>query len=185
MLVRMGLRRLCAAAVMVLAALQVGAEVKLAPTPPMGWNSWDAYGLTVNETQFRANMVVMAAQLKEFGWQYVVVDEGWYLENPELASMPEKLRYTANARGQYEPAVNRFPSAKSGTGFKPLSDAVHENGLKFGIHILRGIPKQTVLTNLRIGKTKYRTCGLGRRSIAQVWRRTLTISAPGIRTTLA
>jgi len=51
----------------------------LAPRPPMGWNSWDSYGLTVNEAQFRANMVVMAAQLKEFGWQYVVVDEGWYL----------------------------------------------------------------------------------------------------------
>ena len=155
MFIRMG-KNLCAAAVMLFVVAQMGAEDKLAPTPPMGWNSWDSYGLTVNETQFRANMVVMAAQLKEFGWQYVVVDEGWYLENPELASMPEKLRYTVNARGQYEPAANRFPSAKSGEGFKPLSDAVHDNGMKFGIHILRGIPKQTVLANLRIGKTKYR-----------------------------
>jgi hypothetical protein len=128
----------------------------LAPTPPMGWNSWDSYGLTINETQFRANMVVMAAQLKEFGWQYVVVDEGWYLENPELAAMPEKLRYTVNSHGQYEPAVNRFPSASMGTGFKALSDDVHGNGLKFGIHIIRGIPKQTVLANLRIGTTIYR-----------------------------
>jgi hypothetical protein len=98
----------------------------------------------------------MAAQLKEFGWEYVVIDEGWYLENPEIAAIPEKLRYTVNARGQYEPAVNRFPSSKGGIGFKPLSDAVHENGLKFGIHIIRGIPKQTVLANIRIGKTKYR-----------------------------
>ncbi len=155
MFIRMG-RHLCAAAVILFAVAQMGAEDKLAATPPMGWNSWDSYGLTVNETQFRANMVVMAAQLKEFGWQYVVVDEGWYLENPELTAMPERLRYTVNARGQYEPAVNRFPSAKSGEGFKPLSDAVHENGLKFGIHILRGIPKQTVLGNVRIGKTKYR-----------------------------
>ncbi|HWY99963.1 MAG TPA: glycoside hydrolase family 27 protein [Edaphobacter sp.] len=155
MFIRMG-KHLCAAAVILFAVAQMGAEDKLAPTPPMGWNSWDSYGLTVNETQFRANMVVMAAQLKEFGWQYVVVDEGWYLENPELASMPEKLRYTVNARGQYEPAVNRFPSAKSGEGFKALSDAVHENGLKFGIHIIRGIPKQTVIGNARIGTTKYR-----------------------------
>jgi alpha-galactosidase len=156
MFIRMGMRRFCAAAVLLLAISQGVAEDKLAPTPPMGWNSWDSYGLTVNEDQFRANMVVMAAQLKEFGWQYVVVDEGWYLENPEIAAMPEKLRYTVNARGQYEPAVNRFPSASRGTGFKPLSDAVHENGLKFGIHILRGIPKQTVLANMRIGTTKYR-----------------------------
>jgi hypothetical protein len=155
MFIRMGMKRLCVVIVVLLAASPVLGD-KLAPTPPMGWNSWDSYGLTINETQFRANMVVMAAQLKEFGWQYVVIDEGWYLENPELASMPEKLRYTVNALGQYEPAVNRFPSARTGDGFKPLSDAVHENGLKFGIHIIRGIPKQTVLANLRIGKTKYR-----------------------------
>jgi alpha-galactosidase len=156
MLVRMGLRRCCAGAVMLLAVLSAGADDRLAPTPPMGWNSWDSYGLTINESQFRANMLVMAAQLKEFGWQYVVIDEGWYLENPEIASMPEKLRYTVNAKGQYEPAVNRFPSAKTGTGFKPLSDAVHANGLKFGIHIIRGIPKQTVLADMRIGVTHYR-----------------------------
>ena len=155
MLVRMGLRRICAAAVLLVVSA-AGAEDKLAPTPPMGWNSWDSYGLTTNESQFRANMLVMAAQLKEFGWQYVVVDEGWYLQNPEIASMPEKLRYTVNARGQYEPALNRFPSSKDGAGFKPLSDAVHENGLKFGIHIIRGIPKQMVMANTLIGKTKYR-----------------------------
>jgi alpha-galactosidase len=156
MLVRMGLRSVCASAVMLLATFAAGAEDKLAPTPPMGWNSWDSYGLTINESQFRANMLVMAAQLKEFGWQYVVVDEGWYLENPEIASMPEKLRYTVNAKGQYEPALNRFPSSKDGAGFKPLSDAVHQDGLKFGIHIIRGIPKQTVLANTPIGRTKYR-----------------------------
>ena len=152
MFVRMGMKRLCAAAVLLLAVLRMGAQDKvLAPTPPMGWNSWDSYGLTVNEAQFRANMVVMAAQLKEFGWQYVVVDEGWYLENPEIASMPETLRYTINSQGQYEPAANRFPTSEFGGGFKPLSDAVHENGLKFGIHIIRGIPKKTVLANTRIG----------------------------------
>src|SRR5271154_579612 len=156
MLVCMGLKRFCAAAVVLLAVLAARAEDKLAPTPPMGWNSWDSYGLTINETQFRANMVVMAAQLKEFGWQYVVIDEGWYLENPEIAAMPEKLRYTVNTQGQYEPAVNRFPSAKDGAGFKPLSDAVHDDGLKFGIHIIRGIPKQAVMANTRIGRTQYR-----------------------------
>src|SRR5712672_4322246 len=102
MFVRMGMKRLYAAAILSLLVLRIGAEDKvLAPTPPMGWNSWDSYGLTVNEAQFRANMLVMAAQLKEFGWQYVVIDEGWYLENPEIAAIPEKLRYIVNARGQY------------------------------------------------------------------------------------
>lgn len=157
MLIRMGMKRVCAAAVLLLAVLQVrGQEKTLAPTPPMGWNSWDSYGLTVNEAEFRANMVVMAAQLKEFGWQYVVVDEGWYLENPELATMPEALRYTINARGQYEPAANRFPTSEFGGGFKPLSDAVHKDGLKFGIHIIRGIPKKTVLADTRIGSMHVR-----------------------------
>ena len=124
MVVRMGMKRFCAAAVLLVAVLQMGAQDKvLAPTPPMGWNSWDSYGLTVNEAQFRANMAVMATQLKEFGWQYVVVDEGWYLENPEHAAMPETLRYTMNSHGQYEPAPNRFPLRQFGNGFKPLSDA--------------------------------------------------------------
>ena len=156
MLIRMGIKRVCMAAVLLLAVLRVSAEDKVAATPPMGWNSWDSYGLTINESQFRANMLVMTAQLKEFGWQYVVIDEGWYLQNPEIASMPEKLRYTVNSRGQYDPAANRFPSARDGAGFKPLGDAVHENGLKFGIHIIRGIPKQAVMANTRIGTTKYR-----------------------------
>ena len=161
MFIGMGMKRLGLAAFLLLVVSQMGAQDRtlaptLAPTPPMEWNSWDSYGLTVNEAEFRANMVVMAAQLKEFGWQYVVVDEGWYLENPELAAMPEKLRYTVNSHGQYEPAVNRFPSASMGTGFKALSDDAHANGLKFGIHIIRGIPKQTVLANLRIGTTIYR-----------------------------
>ena len=175
MLFGMGMSRLVTATVLLLAVSCAGAEEKLAPTPPMGWNSWDAYGLTMTEAQFRANMVVLAAQLKAFGWQYVVIDEGWYLQNPEIASMPEKLRYTLNARGQYAPALNRFPSAKNGAGFKPLSDAAHAEGLKFGIHIIRGIPKQTVMANTVIGRTKYRAAR----------RRIRTIRVRGIRTTLA
>ncbi|HTD95548.1 MAG TPA: glycoside hydrolase family 27 protein [Edaphobacter sp.] len=132
------------------------ADKGLAVTPPMGWNSWDSYGLTITEAQFRANMSVLNAQLKQFGWKYVVVDEGWYLENPEAAKHPETLKYTLNARGEYAPAENRFPSAADGAGFGPLADAVHEHGLKFGIHIIRGIPKQAVTANTRIGRTKYR-----------------------------
>jgi hypothetical protein len=152
------MKRLCASGLgLSMMILPVLAQDKgLAPTPPMGWNSWDSYGLTVTEAQFRANVEVLAAQLKEFGWQYVVVDEGWYLENPETADVPGNLRYTMNAKGQYEPAVNRFPSAKDGVGFKGLSDVVHGDGLKFGIHIIRGIPKKTVMANMRIGTTKFR-----------------------------
>ena len=46
------------------------AAVKVAATPPMGWNSWDAYGLTITEEQFRANVGVLAGKLKPFGTQF-------------------------------------------------------------------------------------------------------------------
>lgn len=147
--------RLCGALIFLFATVALDAQT-IAPTPPMGWNSWDSYGLTITEDDFRANMIVLSAQLKEFGWQYVVVDEGWYLSNPEEAANPETLQYTVNAHGQYEPAVNRFPSSAKGLGFKPLADSVHQHGLKFGIHIIRGIPKQTFMANTRIGLTRYR-----------------------------
>src|SRR6267154_1335179 len=162
MFVRMGMKRLSAAATLLVLILPIGVlrmdaqDKALAATPPMGWNSWDSYGLTVNEAQFRANMVVMAAQLKEFGWQYVVVDEGWYLENPENASIPEALRYAINSRWPYEPAANRFPTSEFGGGFKPLSDAVHKKGMKFPIHTIRGTPKKTALANTRMGSTQVR-----------------------------
>ncbi len=149
-------QRLHAAILLLLAVVSARAQERaLAPTPPMGWNSWDSYGLTINESQFRANMSILSAQLKEFGWQYVVIDEGWYLQNPELASTPDRLRYTLNAKGQYDPAPSRFPSSQQGAGFQPLAEDVHQNGLKFGIHIIRGIPKKTVLANTRIGLTRF------------------------------
>src|SRR5260370_9959502 len=105
MFVRMGMKRFCAAAVLLLTVLRIGAEDKvLAPTPPMGWNSWDSYGLTVNEAQFRANMEVMAAQLNEFRWQYVVVADRWYLANPAKASIPEPPCNSNHSHCHYEPA---------------------------------------------------------------------------------
>ncbi len=122
----------------------------LAPTPPMGWNSWDSYGLTVTETQFRANVDALSKRLKSAGYQYAVVDEGWYLANPQDATKPEMLRYRIDANGRYEPALNRFGTAKGDEGFKPLADHVHSQGLKFGIHIIRGITKKAVAANLPI-----------------------------------
>src|SRR5579871_5354119 len=155
--VRMWMKRIGVALLAMSLVAAVDAQEKvLAPVPPMGWNSWDSYGLTVTEAQFRANADVVAAKLKAFGWQYVVVDEGWYLENPESASKPETLVYALNAQGQYGPAVNRFPSAANGAGFKPLSDAVHAQGLRFGIHIIRGIPKKTVAANVGIPGSGFR-----------------------------
>ncbi|NYF78462.1 glycoside hydrolase family 27 protein [Granulicella arctica] len=121
----------------------------------MGWNSWDSYGLTVTESQFAANVDVLASKLKPLGWRYAVIDEGWYLQNPEAASKPENLHYTINLHGLYDPAPNRFPSAANGVGLKAIGDSVHAKGLLFGIHIIRGIPKQTVAANTSIAGSSF------------------------------
>ena len=122
----------------------------LAETPPMGWNSWDAYGTTVNESQFKANAQWLAKHLKSSGWQYVVVDMEWFVTNPLPQGNSAKSQFSLDEQGRYTPAINRFPSAAGGAGFKPLADYVHGLGLKFGIHILRGIPKKAVEQNLPI-----------------------------------
>ncbi|MEP6898731.1 MAG: glycoside hydrolase family 27 protein, partial [Rhodanobacter sp.] len=127
----------------------------LAPTPPMGWNSWDSYGLTINESEFRANVDALTKRLKPAGYQYAVVDEGWYLANPQEASKAETLQYRIDANGRYEPALDRFATAKGTAGFKPVADYVHTQGLKFGIHIIRGITRKAVAGNMPIADSVF------------------------------
>jgi len=116
-----------------------------AQTPPMGWNSWDCYGSTVEDHEVKANADYMADKLKPFGWEYIIVDIRWFVENDKAGGYNQKdPRYVIDQYGRYQPALNRFPDAKDGKGFKPLADYVHGKGLKFGIHIMRGIPKKAV-----------------------------------------
>lgn len=116
-----------------------------APTPPMGWNSWDCYGPTVTENEVKANADYMAAHLKDYGWKYVVVDIRWFVSNTKRGGYNEKDPiYIVDEYGRYQPAENRFPSSAGGKGFKPLADYIHHLGLKFGIHIMRGVPKVAV-----------------------------------------
>lgn len=145
-----------------LAALVVGAghllaadQALLAPTPPMGWNSWDGYGTTIDETAFRANVVAFDQRLKPFGWQYVVIDADWFVTDPVPEGNSKTFHYVMDGYGRYLPPESRFPSAVGGVGFGPLTDYVHSLGLKFGIHILRGIPKRAVEQNLPIEGSTY------------------------------
>jgi hypothetical protein len=122
-----------------------------AATPPMGWNSWDCYGPTVEEHEVKANADYMAQHLKKYGWEYVVVDIRWFVENDKAGGYNQTdPRYVIDEYGRYLPAVNRFPSAADGKGFKPLADYIHAKGLKFGIHLMRGVPKVAVERKLPV-----------------------------------
>ncbi len=125
-----------------------------APRPPMGWNSYDYYDTNVTEAEVLANAEFMAANLKEFGWEYIVVDIQWY--GYGTASMRDKFQYIPFAKkemdeyGRLLPCPEKFPSAVDGKGFKPLADRIHDLGLKFGIHIMRGIPRSAAEQHLPI-----------------------------------
>ena len=126
---------------------------EVAPRPPMGWNSWDSFGLTINEADFKANALALAT-LRSYGWSYAVVDEGWYMGNPSGDKLQNR-QYSLDAHGLLIPAAARFPSSTGDRGFKPLADWVHTQGLKFGLHIVRGIPKQAVDSNMPIAGSTF------------------------------
>ena len=134
---------------------QTGRELtfqKWALTPPMGWNSWDCYGPSVKEAEVKANADYMAANLKQYGWEYIVVDIRWYVDNQTTGTYNSYATSTFiyDSYGRYMPSPTRFPSAANGAGFKPLADYVHAKGLKFGIHIMRGVPRVAVTNSLPI-----------------------------------
>ncbi len=122
----------------------------IAKTAPMGWNSWDCWGAAVTEETVRANADYMAKYLKPFGWEYVVVDIQWYEPGASSHAYHPFADLEMDAYSRLLPAVNRFPSAADGRGFAPLAAYVHGLGLKFGIHIMRGIPRQAVARNTAI-----------------------------------
>src|ERR1700693_3410266 len=107
----------------------------LAATPPIGWYSCDSYSRTVNEDSIKSNARWMAKHLKSFGWEYIVVDEGWYHSNLGADGNDDHVRFERDASGRYVPVPARFPSAGKDRTFKPLGDYLHSLGLKFGIHI--------------------------------------------------
>jgi hypothetical protein len=140
-----------------------------AATPPMGWNSWDCFATTVTESQIKANADVMADKLKRFGWQYIVVDIQWYEPKATGFDYRWNARLVMDEWGRLMPAENRFPSAANGAGFKPLADYVHGKGLKFGIHLLRGIPRQAVTERKPIKGTNYTAADIANRKDTCQW----------------
>ena len=128
-----------------------------APTPPMGWNSWDCYGPSVTEKQIYDNAIYMRDHLLEHGWNYVICDIRWYTNDTGFWYNQTNPVYSYDEYGRYTPNLSRFPSAKNGVGMKAIADSLHAMGLKFGIHIMRGVPKIAVQKKLPIEGSSY-TC---------------------------
>src|SRR3569833_1999469 len=130
------------------------AQQLVADKPPMGWNRYNCYGSAVHEEEVKANADYMAQHLR-YGWQYIVVDFLWSYDNPpgSLIGNPFQLRLqdgayvpwlSMDACGRLQPPVNKFPSAFGGKGFRPVADYIHSLGLKLGILVMRGVPRQAV-----------------------------------------
>lgn len=153
--------------------------LQVAKTPPMGWNSWDCYGPTVTETEIRTNTDYMAENLKKHGWEYIVVDIRWFVENDKAGGYNQTDPiYTMDEYGRFLPAVKKFPSAADGNGFKTLADYVHSKGLKFGIHLMRGIPVLAVKNNCPILGSKIKASEIYSDSLQCKWLRDMyTINA--------
>lgn len=122
-------------------------------TAPMGWNSWDCYGAAVTEDIVRKNADFMAKHLKKYGWEYITVDIQWYEPNVKTHEYTPFAKLCIDEYSRVIPAENRFPSSAGGKGFAPLAEYVHSLGLKFGIHIMRGIPRQAVYERTKIKGT--------------------------------
>lgn len=124
-----------------------------AVNPPMGWSSWDCYGASVTEEDLIRNADYMAEHLKPYGWEYVVCDIQWSEPTADSTAYHAFAELCMDEYGRLMPSPNRFPSAADGKGFKPIADYIHSKGLKFGIHIMRGIPRQAVAKNVPIKGT--------------------------------
>jgi len=137
--------------------------------PPMGWNSWDSFGQAVTEADVRANADFMAAELAAHGWRYIVVDIQWYEPQMMGPDYPLESRADVDGFGRFRPAETKFPSAAGRKGLKPLGDYIHGKGLKFGLHIVRGIPRQAVERNTPVEGTPYHAADIALRTDHCPW----------------
>lgn len=104
--------------------------------PIRGWNSFLVYYEAINEASYRGTVEYMAANLAQYGYNYVMIDADWFTNGTDLNTN------NLNAAGYQLPWPTRFPS--SGTngelGFGPLATWTHSQGMYFGFHIFAGIP---------------------------------------------
>lgn len=140
-----------------------------ATTPPLGWNSWDCFGTTVTEQQVKEQADAMAKYLLPSGYKYLTVDIQWYEPEAKGHAYDPKATLTMDEYGRLTPGLKKFPSAANGIGFKALADYVHSKGLKFGIHIMRGIPRQAVEKNTPVFGTAVKAQDIAIKTSTCAW----------------
>ena len=123
--------------------------------PLLGWNSYNCYGSNINEKLTWENLEAFIQKLKPYGYEYFVLDAGWYrhydLKPGEIwPTDGDKVNLTFDDFGRFTPSPVYFPK-----GFKEIIDYAHKYGIKFGLHLMRGIPREAVEKNLPIKGTKY------------------------------
>lgn len=126
------------------------------PVPPAGWNSFDCYMGSINEEQAKANLEVFVQKLKPAGYEYFCLDAAWYADgdqewNEELRKVGQNRKMHLDSFGRFIPSPVNFPH-----GLRSLADACHENGVKFGVHIMRGMPRLALERNTPIKGTSLR-----------------------------
>lgn len=134
--------------------------------PPMGWNSFICYGWSVTEQEMKDNIDLAAERLKPYGWEYVIVDFCWACPGANCEPNPNQDDTFSpwlhmDEYGRLLPDEKRFPSSVNGAGFRPLADYAHSKGLKFGIHIMRGIPRQAVALKTPVPGTQSNAADIG------------------------
>jgi alpha-galactosidase len=142
---------------------------KLAQTPPMGWNSFDSYGVYLHEKVAMENLEAFAEKLKPHGYEYFVIDAGWFGEfelQPGTIYPAEKhaKKMNFNEYGLLQPSETYFPN-----GLQPIIDRCHELGLKFGLHLMRGIPREMVRLDLPIKGKNYKAADIADTTSICVW----------------
>lgn len=111
-----------------------------ATTPFMGWSTWNYIGSHPTEANVEAQAQVVASQLKSHGYNYILLDDFWYL-NPST---------TVDQYGRWAVDTSKFPNGLSG-----LASYVHGLGLKVGFYLTPGIPVAAVNQNTPIEGTSY------------------------------
>ncbi|KAK9090297.1 hypothetical protein Sjap_023474 [Stephania japonica] len=144
-----------------------GRKMKVVKHPPRGWNSYDSFSWIITEEEFLENAKIVSQKLLRHGYQYVVVDYLWYRRKVEGAYTDSLGFDVIDEWGRVIPDPERWPSSRGGKGFSEVAKKVHAMGLKFGIHVMRGISTQAVNANMPILDT---TKGVAFEESERQWR---------------